>query len=38
MKTGIKYTIHTMFYSTVFLVAVVIPQAIAQALNAPITH
>lgn len=38
MKTGIKYTIRTMFYSSIFLGLVVIPQAIAQAFNTPITY
>lgn len=38
MKTGIKHTIRTMFYSSIFLGLVVTPQVISQAFNAPITY
>ena len=34
---ALKYTIRTMFYSAIFFSAVVIPQALAHTLNAPIT-
>lgn len=37
MKTGIKYTVRTMFYSAAFLALVALPQIIAQHLGAPPT-
>lgn len=38
MRKAIQFTVRSVFYSTGFIALVALPQAIAQALGAPIAY